>query len=287
MERHQTKLHLSEDCVTTKDQKCVFPFNYNGSPRNQCINEGYDYEGAVPKYWCATATDENGDMVDDDQWGVCSKSCYVRDEGCFTTGKEAISNTEKPIGKKCVFPFNYNGSPRHHCIKEDSPDHKHYWCATAVDENGDFKGTPGNDEHGDSTWGYCAPSCDTGDCVTVSGPQAGEKCVFPFRLWDGTLQNYCITTDHDKLWCATEVDEEGNYVKGQWGECSLDCGVESCTSARAQEECKSKPPVKFGDQFSQYYCLSTWIFRLGSDPSSATGYACNACLPMVGCGHEI
>ena len=102
----------------------------------------------------------------------------------------------------------------------------------------------------------------------------GKKCVFPFRFDPdgyhserGVLENYCIKSNHNKLWCATQVDKDGNYLDDQWGECSDDCGTETCTSARARDECKSKPYIKV-----PWACYS--LGKGLMDGSSGKSYTC-------------
>lgn len=46
-----------------------------------------------------------------------------------------------------------------------------------------------------------------------------KQCKFPAKYAAVTYQG-CITRDHDKPWCYTEVDESGNGVKGEWGNCA-------------------------------------------------------------------
>ena len=52
----------------------------------------------------------------------------------------------------------------------------------------------------------------------------GSACVFPFQ-YDGTSYSHCTTKDHDQLWCATEVDANGDYVEGSWENCNGNCGT--------------------------------------------------------------
>lgn len=52
---------------------------------------------------------------------------------------------------------------------------------------------------------------------------SGDPCVFPFR-YKGQLQRKCVRDwfNPGKTWCATSVDDQGNYVKGDdttWGFC--------------------------------------------------------------------
>ena len=62
----------------------------------------------------------------------------------------------------------------------------------------------------------------SGNCFTISGAIKGKKCIFPFR-YNGVLHHQCTKDDHDKLWCSTQIDENGDYVDGQWGNCGP-CG---------------------------------------------------------------
>ena len=57
-------------------------------------------------------------------------------------------------------------------------------------------------------------------CATIDG----SACVFPFQ-YDGTSYSHCTTKDHDQLWCATEVDANGDYVEGSWENCNGNCGT--------------------------------------------------------------
>merc|ERR1712060_84531 len=58
-------------------------------------------------------------------------------------------------------------------------------------------------------------------CVTVgyAGVGYGKKCVFPFVYKDIKYEG-CSAEDHINLWCATEVDSDGQAVDGKWGDCS-------------------------------------------------------------------
>merc|ERR1712203_1319610 len=68
-----------------------------------------------------------------------------------------------------------------------------------------------------------AKSCATED---------GQACVFPFQ-YDGLSYSSCTAIDSDQLWCATEVDADGDYIDGQWGNCNSNCGT-SCATEDGQ-----------------------------------------------------
>jgi len=61
-------------------------------------------------------------------------------------------------------------------------------------------------------------------CGTKDGPVANKPCVFPFN-YGGTKYSKCTTEGNKgKLWCSTEVDAFGDYVKNKWGNCDSNCG---------------------------------------------------------------
>ena len=60
------------------------------------------------------------------------------------------------------------------------------------------------------------------NCTTVGGPDPGANCVFPFT-YDGVVHTECVDFGLPKLLCATLTDQNGNYVKGNWGYCASNC----------------------------------------------------------------
>ena len=95
-------------------------------------------------------------------------------------------------------------------------------------------------------YGYCDKNCPTsnrrhtrkqfstrrknndnsGQCVTVSGPNPGKLRIFPFKF-NGKTYNGCETDpdDRTKTWCSTKVDSRGNHITGQneYGHCGINC----------------------------------------------------------------
>jgi len=55
--------------------------------------------------------------------------------------------------------------------------------------------------------------------VGHAGVGEGHQCIFPFKYKEHDIFYDCTTLDHSRLWCATEVDGHGYYIKGKWGEC--------------------------------------------------------------------
>ena len=60
-------------------------------------------------------------------------------------------------------------------------------------------------------------------CHTVSGPDTGSPCIFPF-IWKEKTHMSCVTDKKKgKKWCSTRVDSSGFHVKGNYGYCNDDC----------------------------------------------------------------
>merc|ERR1712080_769270 len=65
-------------------------------------------------------------------------------------------------------------------------------------------------------------------CTTVSGPDPGKSCVFPFKF-RGITYFSCTTSGNNpgntKAWCSTKLDNSGIHVgsEGNWGDCEPRC----------------------------------------------------------------
>ena len=51
-----------------------------------------------------------------------------------------------------------------------------------------------------------------------SEPQSDKRCVFPF-IYERKKYEYCTPVNHHQPWCATEVDENNNYIYGKYKYC--------------------------------------------------------------------
>ena len=60
-------------------------------------------------------------------------------------------------------------------------------------------------------------------CITNS-TENGMKCIFPFH-YQGNTYFECTSDDHDKPWCAYEVDNDGNLVDDEWENCYNSCDL--------------------------------------------------------------
>ena len=59
-------------------------------------------------------------------------------------------------------------------------------------------------------------------CETIGSKP--EPCIFPFK-YEGQKFDRCtsVDTEDGSLWCATEVDKDGNVLDGRWGDCNENC----------------------------------------------------------------
>jgi len=126
VESEQCVFPFKTACVTTKGEKCKFPFKWKDVEYTECTTVA-----ASNGPWCATDTNDEGEMSSNGAWGncvmsVCTPPNHEKEEehkGCA----EATAEGSEGMG----------------------------WCATAVNDEGLF-----------SSWDYCMiPDC-TEDGVT-------------------------------------------------------------------------------------------------------------------------
>ncbi|XP_015665641.1 epididymal sperm-binding protein 1 isoform X2 [Protobothrops mucrosquamatus] len=105
-------------CADTKLLPCTFPFTFSNKIYHYCTKDGA-YDGQL---WCATTANYERDR----KWRACATEEY---EG----------NSK---GKRCFFPFIYNGNTFNSCTNQNS-DNGRFWCS--VTRNYDA----------DRQWSYC------------------------------------------------------------------------------------------------------------------------------------
>ena len=133
-------------------------------------------------------------------------------------------------GRLCVFPFIFKGTTYISCTEweKKGKNKGKKWCSTKVDSDGIHISGGGNH-------GFCGSPCDkdsykppSSPCTTVSGPDTGRQCVFPF-IFKGITYVSCtdILESPGREWCSTKVDSDGNHINGQgyYGYCGSDCGI--------------------------------------------------------------
>merc|ERR1712098_473748 len=84
-----------------------------------------------------------------------------------------------------------------------------FWWPRGCSESGDY-----------SLVKRAAPGPPVDCCRTVGSNHSayGEPCVFPFKL-HGVEYNACTYVESEKLWCATEIEDNGDMVTNRYGDC--------------------------------------------------------------------
>merc|ERR1711936_813148 len=126
-------------------------------------------------------------------------------------------------GSSCVFPFKYKGVEYTQCSYAESPVP---WCATMTDSQGTVV---------TGRWGDCQTSS-----TSSSGPQTGQSCVFPFR-YSGVAYTSCTAVDRAAAWCATSVDQAGEFQDNQYGFCPSSCPVTGSTTTTTTTTTTTSP----------------------------------------------
>merc|ERR1712177_78402 len=77
----------------------------------------------------------------------------------------------------------------------------------------------------------CTTSSPVSTCTTVSGPDTGSHCVFPFTF-SGVTHQSCADwiyggVNAGSKWCSTKVDADGVHVNGEgnYGFCGSQCDL--------------------------------------------------------------
>ena len=126
---------------------------------------------------------------------------------------------------ECIFPFIYEGQTYNNCITIHNNGIP--WCPTQLDSLGNYNGYWNNCGLGcEPPQAPAAPSTNAtnNSCRTTSGPDVlGRNCVFPF-IYYGQMYQECIDMHNYGIpWCPTELDYDGKYIDGKWGNCSDEC----------------------------------------------------------------
>ena len=146
--------------------------------------------------WCALSTDSDGNYQ---TWAYCGWGNYNEDH--------------------CSYPFTYGEVEYWQCAGQDSSSP---WCATAVYDNSvyySYKTCEASDLEGDN-------SVQWGTTVTADG------CVFPFNYL-GVTYLECTSAGSSSPWCATSVNDAGNYINWQYCETSYGSSEDTDTSTES------------------------------------------------------
>lgn len=62
-----------------------------------------------------------------------------------------------------------------------------------------------------------------GECrTTETERRSNQPCVFPWK-YKGKMYDGCKNENDGLRWCSTKVDENGDHMKGEWGQCDEEC----------------------------------------------------------------
>merc|ERR1711936_1343353 len=152
-------------CVTlptpngVSGKACIFPFTYQGRSYSECTTAG-----GFPQAWCATAINIYGSHQATGQWGYCDSSCPGSTSGSATTTTTTTTTATGPCvtistpngtsGKRCRFPFMYQGQTYTSCTKAGG--YPQAWCATANNIYGSHQAT--------GQWALCHNSSSNPEC---------------------------------------------------------------------------------------------------------------------------
>eukprot|EP00095_Tigriopus_kingsejongensis_P000444 maker-scaffold492_size156171-snap-gene-0.17 protein:Tk00444 transcript:maker-scaffold492_size156171-snap-gene-0.17-mRNA-1 annotation:"AT19278p" len=104
----------------------------------------------------------------------------------------------------CTFPFFFNAQLHFECTNDTDPEGK-FWCSTQTHKY--------TKEHIQDQWKY--------SCRTIGGKTPDQPCIFPFK-YRGKIYYSCtwvIFHITKGPWCSTQVDEDGEHVRGKFGIC--------------------------------------------------------------------
>jgi len=225
------KIKALKKLIETYKQKLCEP--------NPCMNGGVCFEGVCTcaKGWtgvhcktddlCTPNPCQNGGAC---KQGVCTCTGGWKGSRCtekdvdpgfgFQLGSSSEEKDDRCLAQaNCAIPFYYDGVEYDGCTARDlskaERDAGLTWCSLEVNWRGN---------HVEGRWGHCAQS----GCSGV-GCQAEDPCVFPVK-YDGKTYDKCTAVDlssediaQGKTWCATQLDNDGQYMSGRWGYCSEGC----------------------------------------------------------------
>ena len=206
---------------------CIFPFIYNQREYKNCTKVDYD------KLWCATSVNKNGHWK---TWGYCNEFCQTDDtmnkSANLTDKSKSESKNMTLTGKNeicygvfktpCTFPFTWVGTKYNFCKKEGK---NAFWCVTEKSVI-----TPSITRD----FGTCSESCPTKDNPTEDIDRqcmgiTKLPCKFPFIYKDKKYHSCTNEDSNDGFWCATSVDENGEYQDNEWLYCDNLCKRENFT----------------------------------------------------------
>jgi len=183
-------------CQETKEANpvtcpCASEWSYKGNNYNFCANPSGDTT------WCATEVDANGKY--NGNYAKCTTDIV---EACEVArdAYEAIPDTS---GCPCIAggQWTFDGEKQSYCQQPKGLGKKP-WCPTSVAD-------VTTDNVGSISIAYCGNKV-LKKCQELEGTKLPAQCPCVEGgqwIFKGKQMSYC----EEKTWCATEVDEDGNY----------------------------------------------------------------------------
>merc|ERR1711983_386761 len=214
---------ISITARTTAAGQCIFPFRYKGVVYNECTT--IDRISA----WCSTSTDNAGTHVEGNE-GFCPSSCPLSNESTSCTPGTSYTvdcNT-------CV--CDSNGTPvcsTNTCSTSTTTSSPSTSTSTSivttVTTTTTSTTTPTTTTTTTTVTTTTTIASSSSACLTVSGPDTGSACIFPFTF-NGVRYVSCAEwvyggENQGQKWCSTKVDSSGVHVNGEgkYGICGSDC----------------------------------------------------------------
>ncbi|XP_040577589.1 epididymal sperm-binding protein 1 [Lepeophtheirus salmonis] len=233
-----TKKPLGNQCKTTQEVDCVFPFIYYGITYNSCT----DIANNDVK-WCATSVYESNEA---NGFGNCKVDC--KDYTLDTTTAKPMDKCQTTQGVDCVFPFIYLGISYFSCTNVENNGVE--WCATSL-----YITKEVND------YGNCKVDCKdesvgTGTTISINKCQTSQDidCIFPF-IYLGISYNSCTDVQNNGVkWCATSLYSTKEV--NDYGNCKPDCRDERIVSITT----KPKSDIQGCKTESGLECIFPFIY---------------------------
>merc|ERR1711902_279765 len=231
---------------------CSFPFRYNGVTYTSCTTQ--DKSAA----WCSTNTTLAGTHIPG-YYGYCPSSCLGDQQNSCTPG-----TTFSQDCNTCV--CGSDGQPVCTTLDCGASTTTTTTTTTTTPTTTGSTGvcTPGTISTVDCNTCVCnslgqqvctttvcsTTSAPSTTCTTISGPDTGSACIFPFTF-AGVTHNSCAPWIYGgegvgSSWCSTKVDSSGNHVNGEgkYGFCGSNCDVPRDFSADTRKG--NSGAVRFG-----------------------------------------
>eukprot|EP00094_Tigriopus_californicus_P006154 TCALIF_05926-PA protein Name:"Similar to snk Serine protease snake (Drosophila melanogaster)" AED:0.19 eAED:0.19 QI:0/0.83/0.71/0.85/0.66/0.71/7/188/824 len=196
-------MRSEEELRCQPDVPCSFPYVYNRELHYECIN----MTDPDQRLWCSTKTDPRSKKHMIGHWKHCDSECgsgtsKSDPRSQLSPMTQATNNLIDSVDMFTQNPVRIDKTPLNGTTKARK-----------------YSDRPKRSLMGILDGGSPTPSKD---CMTTTGSKNPNKpCVFPFK-YRGKIYYSCawvIFHITKGPWCSTQVDEDGNHIRGQYGVC--------------------------------------------------------------------